>query len=295
MIKITAPVNQEMDARLDADEFYTGHLPGSWIRRFGILAAPSRRYFNESYAQDAISKIVRLAGAKPVYITYNAPFYNEAQKKIIIKDIEEMIRQGVSGFIIADFTLIDEIHKINKGNKSVEIHLSTVGNVFNKESARFFFNMGVDRIILPRQLKFDEIKKIVTTIPGKYEVFMLFDLCRNIDGMCSFQHGLEDTLGYDHGCLYLNKYEDPDKDLNSRISYCQRRKLKFPMFCAACYIDKFKKIGIHSVKIVGRRMPHELKEKGVQFIRAVINGKEPKESYARHFLRRCPMIKSNYY
>jgi U32 family peptidase len=286
-MKITAPANQEMDAVLDADEFYAGHMPKGWNKKFGILASPSRRYFTESHAIDGISKIVLKAGRKPVYITYNSPLYNGYQKKMIIKDMKLMVKKGIKGFIISDFTLIKYIKEIEGNTK---VHISTVGNVFNQRTARFYFELGADKIILPRQLKIDEVSQITKAVPGKYEVFMLFDLCRNIDGMCAFQHGLETSLGYDHGCLYLKRYKPAEG-----TKECKRKNIKFPMFCGACYIDKFKKIGIHSVKIVGRRLPHELKEKGVLFIREVINGADPKKSYAKHFLRNCPMIKANYY
>ncbi len=286
-MKITAAANMGQDFNLNADEFYLGYISNKWTKKYGIIASPNRRYFLESNIPD-LSEINK---EKTIFVTFNAPYYDDDQKKLIIQDAKKLAGLGINGFIVSDFLMIKPLKKLT----NLQIHMSTIANTFNHKTAKMYFNMGADRIILPRQLTLKEIKQIIKNTPGKYEVFMLNDMCKNIDGFCGFHHGLEDIAGSEHGCLLLNKFKvSGSPNPTKRIINKRLEKTKFGRFCGACFINEFKKIGIESVKIVGRRMPFEEKQKAINFIRSVIDGNHPQKEYAKAFNSRCPVL-CNYY
>jgi putative protease len=67
----------------------------------------------------------------------------------------------------------------------IEIHLSTQANVTNYEAAQFWFNQGVKRIILAREVGLDEIKKIKEKVPElDLEYFVHGAMCMSYSGRC---------------------------------------------------------------------------------------------------------------
>src|SRR5690606_10198912 len=67
----------------------------------------------------------------------------------------------------------------------VPIHLSVQANVVNYAAARFWQSMGVQRIILSRELSIDEIAEIRAQAPDlELEVFVHGALCMAYSGRC---------------------------------------------------------------------------------------------------------------
>lgn len=94
-----------------------------------------------------------------------------------IKDI------GIDAFIVSDPGVICTLkEKI----PDAEIHLSTQANMTNYRTARFWYEQGVKRIVLARELTLKEIRKLRDALPDdlELEAFVHGAMCISYSGRC---------------------------------------------------------------------------------------------------------------
>ena len=94
-----------------------------------------------------------------------------------IKDLD------LDAFIVSDPGVITMIQEIIP---PAEIHLSTQANMTNYETAKFWHRMGVKRIVLARELTFEEIREIRRQTPEtlEFEAFVHGAMCISYSGRC---------------------------------------------------------------------------------------------------------------
>jgi len=118
---------------------------------------------------------------KKVYVALNAYLKNDELKKVreylgFLHDI------GVDGVIISDPGVI---WIAKKDFPDLPLHLSTQQNVTNYLAARFYHELGIERIVLARELSLSEIKTIKEEIPTlEIEVFIHGAMCIAYSGRC---------------------------------------------------------------------------------------------------------------
>ena len=118
---------------------------------------------------------------KKVYITTNIFAHNKHLDAFIsyLKKIKDF---KPDAFIAADPGIISLIKKYAKG---IDIHLSTQANCTNLESARFWQEQGVSRVVLGREVTLSEIKKIHRALPNlELEYFVHGAMCMAYSGRC---------------------------------------------------------------------------------------------------------------
>jgi len=98
----------------------------------------------------------------------------------------EQLSQWVKpdALIIQDLALVQLAKQAGFSGK---LHLSTLANVsFSKALKLVQANLGVDRVVLPRELSIDEIKALSPACPGglTLEVFVHGALCYGVSGRC---------------------------------------------------------------------------------------------------------------
>ncbi|NLY81217.1 MAG: U32 family peptidase [Clostridiales bacterium] len=94
-----------------------------------------------------------------------------------IKDIK------VDAFIVSDPGVIYLLKEIIP---DAEIHLSTQANMTNYETAKFWSSLGVKRLVLARELTFEEIESMLENIPcdTELEAFVHGAMCISYSGRC---------------------------------------------------------------------------------------------------------------
>jgi len=203
-MKILAPVNNPKEAekiiRAGADEIYCGVLPHNWMETYTNSASSNRREWRTANLTNfsELQELVDIAHSNniPVYLALNA-LYTEKQYPLIFEQVEQSKKIKVDALIVADLGLL---LSLKKRKIDLDIHISTGGTIFNSETAKFYAELGASRIILPRHLKVQEIEEIIRCCPSlKFEVFILNSGCKNIDGFCTFQHGVNEIL---HGQVW---------------------------------------------------------------------------------------------
>lgn len=100
--------------------------------------------------------------------------------KEYLKSVKDL---GIDAFIAADPGVIDMIWEIIP---DAEIHLSTQANMTNYRTANFWYNRGIKRLVLARELTLGEIREIRDNIPEDMELesFVHGAMCISYSGRC---------------------------------------------------------------------------------------------------------------
>lgn len=119
---------------------------------------------------------------KRCYLTINIFAHNEDIEPLTayLNKIKEI---DIDAFIVSDPGIMDLIFEIIP---DAEIHLSTQANMTNYKAANFWHRMGVKRLVLARELTFDEIAQIRANIPESIELesFVHGAMCISYSGRC---------------------------------------------------------------------------------------------------------------
>ncbi|MGB9839209.1 peptidase U32 family protein [Thermovenabulum sp.] len=119
---------------------------------------------------------------KKVYVAINIFPHNEDIENLpsFIKNIAKM---GADAFILSDPGVLMLVKELAPDMK---VHLSTQANSTNWKSCLFWHNVGVNRIILARELSLREIKEIREKVPEtlELEIFVHGSMCISYSGRC---------------------------------------------------------------------------------------------------------------
>ena len=143
----------------------------------------SLRARNNEFRMEQIAQGIQEAHArgKKFFLTSNVIAHND-KIRTYLRDIEPIIAMKPDALIMADPGLIMMVKE--KWPEAV-IHLSVQANTTNYATVKFWQKMGVERIILSRELSLDEIEKIRQECPDmEIEVFVHGALCIAYSGRC---------------------------------------------------------------------------------------------------------------
>lgn len=99
-----------------------------------------------------------------------------------LKDITPVIEMGPDALIMSDPGLI---HLVREQWPDMPIHLSVQANTMNWATVKFWHSMGIERVILSRELSLDEVAEIRQRCPEmEIEVFVHGALCIAYSGRC---------------------------------------------------------------------------------------------------------------
>lgn len=205
-MKILSPINKPSEvaplADAGADEFYAGVLDTAWRRNYGNVGSPNRREWSVSNlcTFEELEEAVNAAHSlgKRLFLTMNA-LYTAPQYPLLKKELERIREIPVDALIVADPGLMLLLRKEMKWD--VELHLSTGATAFNHGTARFYYqNFNTKRMVIPRQHNLEEIARLAKSIDFlDLECFIFNSGCKNIDGFCTYHHGVNEIL---HGGSY---------------------------------------------------------------------------------------------
>lgn len=144
----------------------------------------SLRVAAKNFTADEIKEGIDFAHnlGKKVYITANIIPHNGDIKKFpeFVREVDAL---GSDAIIISDpgmFALA------KKCAPRLDIHISTQANNTNFESAKFWHSQGAKRVILAREMSFDEIREIRENTPSDLELecFVHGAMCISYSGRC---------------------------------------------------------------------------------------------------------------
>lgn len=138
---------------------------------------------NEFSTLDALSRGIAGAHAqgKRFYLVSNVIPHN-AKVKTYLADLAEVVALQPDALIMADPGLIA---MVREAWPELPIHLSVQANTVNYAAVKFWKSVGVERVILSRELSLDEVAEIRQECPDtELEVFVHGALCIAYSGRC---------------------------------------------------------------------------------------------------------------
>ena len=144
----------------------------------GLNARARARNFPVNTLADTIDGIHR-AGAR-AYLTLNTLIF-EDELPIAEQLIRAAARAGVDALIVQDPAVVLLAQAVAP---TLEVHASTQMTVSSPEAARFAAELGVTRIVVPRELSVEEIARFAADSPVPLEVFVHGALCMSWSGQC---------------------------------------------------------------------------------------------------------------
>jgi len=233
-----------------ADAVYGG------VSHFSLRIRSGKEFTYDTFAEgiDYAHKL-----GKKVYVTINGFPFN-SQLKLYKEHMEKMASIEPDAFIIATPGLVKMAKEVAP---EIPIHLSTQANVMNLLDAEFYYELGVKRIIVAREISLKDIEAIKATLPDlELEVFVHGSMCFAYSGRClisSLQSGRVPNRGScanDCRFPYILYAENPETGVTFRLeeeegvgTYIMNAK----DMNLASHIDEILKSGsVDSLKIEGR-------------------------------------------
>ncbi|MDR5658111.1 U32 family peptidase [Serpentinicella sp. ANB-PHB4] len=220
---------------------------------FGMRAAA------KNFTIEQLKEGVEFAHAygKKVFVTANIIPHNEDLDALpeYLKAIEEI---NVDAVIVADpgtFSTVKEIVP------NMEVHISTQANNTNYMTINFWHKLGAKRVVLARELAFEEIKEIREHIDKDLdlEAFVHGAMCMSYSGRCllsNYMTGRDANRGECAQPCRWNYHLVEEKRPGEYIQVFEDEKGTYFMnskdLCMIEYIPQIIQSGINSLKIEGR-------------------------------------------
>lgn len=217
------------------------------------------RAFAGNFSNDEIKEAVEYAHrlGKKAYITVNIFPHNED-----LIGLDEYLKYLYSCNVDAVILSDPGIFKIARDvSPDLEIHLSTQSNNVNYQSALFWHELGVKRIVLARELSLSEIREIRDKTPESLELeaFVHGAMCMAYSGRCllsSYMTGRDSNRGEcAHPCRY-KYYLMEEKRPGQYMPVFEDENGTYIMnsrdLCMIEHIPDIVEAGVTSLKIEGR-------------------------------------------
>lgn len=208
-----------------------------------------------NFEQDDLQKIVEFCHAQnpPIkaYLATNILIYDNE-----LQDLENLILQarksGIDAIIAHDLAAVNFAKRID-----MKFHISTQANVSNIESAKFYEQLGAERIILARELSLSQIKLIKHHLnKAQIECFIHGSMCVSISGRCYLSASIcdSDEASANRGlCVQPCRREwRVLDDENNEFIYNGQMFLNAKDLCMIEYVPELIEAKIDAFKIEGR-------------------------------------------
>ncbi len=205
-----------------------------------------------------------------------------------LKGIEEYLKYlqkiEADALIVADPGII-EIAK--ETIPDMRLHLSTQANTTNYHTANFWYKQGVSRIVLARELTFKEIEEIVNNSPKdlEFEAFVHGAMCISYSGRCLLSSFMTGRFSNKGDCAQACRWKYnlvEEKRPGEYYPIEENDEGTFIMnskdMCMIEYLQKFKDLGIKSLKIEGRNKSEYYTAIAVRSYRNALDELEKPES-----------------
>lgn len=217
------------------------------------------RAFADNFTNEQIAQGVNYAHdrGRKVYVTMNV-FPHNTDLVGLEEYLVELYKLNIDAIIVSDPSIIITAKEVVP---NLEIHLSTQANNVNWKSAKFWHEQGVKRIVLARELTFNEVKEIRAHLPEECELeaFIHGSMCMSYSGRCLLSNYMTGRDANRGACAqpcrykyYLVEEKRPGEYFpiveDDKGSYIMNSK----DLCMIEYIPELVKSGIYSFKIEGR-------------------------------------------
>lgn len=217
------------------------------------------RKASKNFSIDQIEEGVKFAHerGKKVYVTLNIVPHDDDMEGLeeYVKKLHEI---KIDGVIVADLGMLSVI---SRTVPDLPIHISTQASITNYETIMFYYNLGIRRVVLARELSLKQIENLTSKLPKDMEIetFVHGAMCISYSGRClisNYMTGRDANRGdCAHPCRYKYALVE-EKRPGEYFPVFEDEEGTFLMnskdLCMIEHIPDLIKAGIKSFKIEGR-------------------------------------------
>ncbi|MZQ97989.1 MAG: hypothetical protein GT601_09935 [Acidaminobacter sp.] len=140
------------------------------------------RHSAANFDDASLSEAVRdahLLGVR-VYLTVNTLVYDH-ERNALEAFLDRMAVIGLDAWIVQDFGVLEWARS---RYPQMEIHASTQMAAQNVEDVKALTALGVKRVVLPREMRLEEVRTIYDQTDAELELFVHGALCVSVSGQC---------------------------------------------------------------------------------------------------------------
>lgn len=211
------------------------------------------RYYAENFSLREIREAVDYAHLhdRRVYVTLNT-LIRDSEIRRVSDYLQELHAVGADAVIIQDPALLFLREELSI---DIPLHASTQMTIHNMAGIRWAEEMGLERVILARELSVDEIRDITSRAGVDIEVFVHGALCYSYSGQCLLSSFIGGRSGNRGRCAQpcRKKYEliqlKPERRV---VNLPWKYLLSTRDLSAYMHLDRLVDAGVRSLKIEGR-------------------------------------------
>jgi putative protease len=254
-----------------ADAIYLG------LKKFSARAEA------ENFTLDELAEVVAYAHAleprRRVFVTINTLIRQDEMEELI-ETLGRLAELSVDAVILQDLGVY---HIARQHFPELEVHASTQLAVHNRAGAMALHRLGFRRVVLARELTFEEVHDITTQAGIETEVFIHGALCYSYSGLCLFSSQTLGRSGNRGKCAYScrDAYEvhgAPDRLRNgSPVKRNPATGFPFSMKDLALpdYLPVLRSAGVSCFKIEGRKKSPLYVATTTDYYRKLLDGSMP--------------------
>lgn len=223
------------------------------LKSFGMRAAA------DNFTFDELREGIEYAHSKgvKVYVTLNI-MPRDKDFDLLREMLETMKTITPDAVIVSDAGVIRMIRTVFP---ELEIHLSTQTSTVNSYTCNFWYELGIKRIVLARELSLEEIKEIRKNIPSdmELEVFVHGAMCVSYSGRCLLSNYFTRRDANSGKCAqpcrwkyYVSEEKRPDIPLTVEQHEEGTYLFSSKDMCMLRHLKELKEAGVSSLKIEGR-------------------------------------------
>jgi len=198
---------------------------------------------NPNFSFDSMARLIGYAHERErrVYITFNT-LLKEQELPEAAEYLYRLTELQPDALIVQDLGLIKLARDFFP---TLRLHASTQMGLHNSAGAALAARLGLQRIILERQVTFQELAKLREQTPLELEVFVHGALCCSLSGVCLFSSWLGGCSGNRGQCKQSCRREYTDD--TRRGNFFSPADL-----CLLEQLPELYRMGVNSLKIEGR-------------------------------------------
>ncbi len=217
----------------------------------------SLRSFSGNFTHDELHSAVQVAHQANVKVYVACNIYARNNEQAAIADyLQTLAKLDADAVIISDPGVLMLARDLIP---DMPVHLSTQANTTNYNSVLFWKKLGVERVIIARELTLKEIKEMVSRCAVEIEAFVHGAMCISYSGRCLLSSFLADRDANRGQCAHPCRWKyavveefRPGKYMP--IAEDERGSYIFNSLdlCLIKHLPDLIEAGIHSLKIEGR-------------------------------------------
>ena len=268
-MKIVAPAG-------NLERFYSAVNAGADEIYMGIKGFGARRNA-ENFTLEEYKEAIDYAHKRGsrIFLTLNTLMKN-VEIDFLYTNLKVLYEYGLDAIIVQD---LGYFRFIKENFPDIDIHGSTQMTVANHFEAEYLRKLGFKRVVLPREMTFEEIKKIRENTSIELEVFVSGALCISYSGNCYMSSFIGGRSGNRGMCA------QPCRKLYTKDSKCNFLLSPKDQLMGKEEIQKLKSIGINSIKIEGRMKEKTYVNEAVTYFKDMIADIDRDEKLSNVFNR----------